>query len=459
MFPEGEGEVADLREPGDEQLLTSFCPRWGVGRGRSTSGLGAAVAPPVRCLDHRRAHRPRPGVGPRKAPPRRRAKECPPRRSGQGWPRPGVGPRKGAHEGDRQLRRLRPVLPAAAQRHHGHARQRGRQGHPGGRLLRRGHHVDGRRGGPHRPAAAPEGSQDPTVWFATTDPAYLDKTNATAIHAALGLAASAAAYDMIGSVRSGVGGVRRRPTPTDGLAVVATSAPACPAAPTSPTAATPPSPSCSARARSSPSPSAAPRPPASSSTAGAPRASAASRQWEERFGEHAYVPLAEAAVTDALKPAGLTAADARPPHRGRPARPRRRGPWPRPSAPAPRPTSTTSPRVDRQHRHRPRRARCWPTCSTAPSPARRSPLVHAGRRRRRVAPAHHRRASSRRRPSPDRAPSRSRPRATTSPYAHVPHLARAAATASRPAGPTRPRRRRRRRSAARRGSSASSARR
>ena len=34
-----------------------------------------------------------------------------------------------------------------------------------------------------------------------------------------------------------------------------------------------------------------------------------SRQWEERFGEHAYVPLVEAAVTDAFKAAGITAAD------------------------------------------------------------------------------------------------------------------------------------------------------
>ena len=34
----------------------------------------------------------------------------------------------------------------------------------------------------------------------------------------------------------------------------------------------------------------------------------ASRQWEERFGEHAYVPLAEAAIASAFKQAGLTAA-------------------------------------------------------------------------------------------------------------------------------------------------------
>ena len=32
----------------------------------------------------------------------------------------------------------------------------------------------------------------------------------------------------------------------------------------------------------------------------------ASRVWEERFGEHAYVPLAEIAINDALKSAGVT---------------------------------------------------------------------------------------------------------------------------------------------------------
>jgi len=41
--------------------------------------------------------------------------------------------------------------------------------------------------------------------FATTSPAYLDKTNASAIHAALGLPPGVAAYDMGGAVRSGVG--------------------------------------------------------------------------------------------------------------------------------------------------------------------------------------------------------------------------------------------------------------
>ena len=43
------------------------------------------------------------------------------------------------------------------------------------------------------------------LWFATTSPAYLDKTNATAIHAALRLDRTVPAFDALGSVRSGVG--------------------------------------------------------------------------------------------------------------------------------------------------------------------------------------------------------------------------------------------------------------
>ena len=44
-----------------------------------------------------------------------------------------------------------------------------------------------------------------SLWFSTTSPAYLDKTNATAIHAALRLDRTVAAFDALGSVRSGVG--------------------------------------------------------------------------------------------------------------------------------------------------------------------------------------------------------------------------------------------------------------
>ncbi|MFF5265086.1 OB-fold domain-containing protein [Actinomadura viridis] len=47
-----------------------------------------------------------------------------------------------------------------------------------------------------------------TVWFATTVPAYLDKTNATVAHAALRLDRTAAAYDAAGSVHSAMGALR-----------------------------------------------------------------------------------------------------------------------------------------------------------------------------------------------------------------------------------------------------------
>src|SRR5215471_5413894 len=39
-----------------------------------------------------------------------------------------------------------------------------------------------------------------SVWFSTTTPAYLDKTNATAIHAALRMGRAVGAYDVVGSV-------------------------------------------------------------------------------------------------------------------------------------------------------------------------------------------------------------------------------------------------------------------
>ncbi|MCU1644375.1 MAG: 3-hydroxy-3-methylglutaryl CoA synthase [Nocardia sp.] len=46
------------------------------------------------------------------------------------------------------------------------------------------------------------------LWFSTTEPAYLDKTNATAVHAALRLDRGTAAFDAIGSVRSAMGALR-----------------------------------------------------------------------------------------------------------------------------------------------------------------------------------------------------------------------------------------------------------
>src|SRR3972149_5469571 len=123
------------------------------------------------------------------------------------------------------------------------------------------------------PALRPAG-----LYFATAAPGYLDKTNATAIHAALDLDPATAAFDMLGSVRSGAGALRAavdagRPPPAV-LSDIRTGPPGGAAAP----------------------PARPPRPPGFRAR-GRPPAPAPPRQWEERFGEHAYAPLGEAAVT------------------------------------------------------------------------------------------------------------------------------------------------------------------
>jgi len=59
-----------------------------------------------------------------------------------------------------------------------------------------------------------------SLYFATTTPAYLDKTNAAAIHAALDLPREGFAVDVAGSARSAVGALRAAAA-TGGLAVLA----------------------------------------------------------------------------------------------------------------------------------------------------------------------------------------------------------------------------------------------
>ncbi len=53
------------------------------------------------------------------------------------------------------------------------------------------------------PGAAPG-----SIWFSTASPAYLDKTNATTVHAALRQPSHVAAFDFGGAVRSGVGALQ-----------------------------------------------------------------------------------------------------------------------------------------------------------------------------------------------------------------------------------------------------------
>lgn len=161
-------------------------------------------------------------------------------------------------------------------------------------------------------AVTPAAARPEALVFATTDPAYLDKTNATALHAALMLDDTAPAFDAGGAVRSAIGALRLGFTGTSPTMVV------------------------SSDTRTG-------LPGGADESNGGDGAAAfvvggdgddliaeligtgastaefldrwrvpgepASGQWEERFGEQAYVPLAQHAVTDALKSANVAAQD------------------------------------------------------------------------------------------------------------------------------------------------------
>jgi hydroxymethylglutaryl-CoA synthase len=145
--------------------------------------------------------------------------------------------------------------------------------------------------------------------FSTAAPPYLDKTNATAVHAALGLSEEVAAFDFGGAVRSGSGAMRAGVQMGSTLVVLSDVRTGLPGG---------------ADERDGGDGAVAflfgednviaERIGGAAATSefldrwripGEP----ASRQWEERFGEVAYVPLAQAALTDALKMAGLTEVD------------------------------------------------------------------------------------------------------------------------------------------------------
>ena len=164
-----------------------------------------------------------------------------------------------------------------------------------------------------RAALGPTPLAPDTLFFATSQPPYLDKTNATAVHVAAGLPRSGLAVDVVGSVRSGIGAL---------LSAARAGEPAL---------------AVLSDVRGG-------RPGGADEAEGGDGAAAllfadlepdqllaslvgtgsvteefldrwrlpgdgASRRWEERFGEHVYVPLGEEAFTDALKSAGVTAGD------------------------------------------------------------------------------------------------------------------------------------------------------
>src|SRR5262245_18331257 len=149
------------------------------------------------------------------------------------------------------------------------------------------------------------------LYFATADPAYLDKTNATAIHAALDLAPSAMAVDMLGAVRSSAGALRAaldaRILTLAVMADVRTGLPGGADEREGGDGAA--AFLCGEDAREQPV-LAEPLGIAAATGEFLDRwrlpGDAVSRQWEERFGEHAYVPLGEAALTAALKQSGVT---------------------------------------------------------------------------------------------------------------------------------------------------------
>jgi hydroxymethylglutaryl-CoA synthase len=147
------------------------------------------------------------------------------------------------------------------------------------------------------------------IHFATSTPAYLDKTNATAIHAALDLGHEGFAVDMGGAPRSAIGALRAAAA-TGGLAVLADLRTGLPS---------------SADERGGADGAAAflfgDEAEAIATIVAEASASAefldrwrtpgelASQSWEERFGMEMYMPLIKDAVARALAAAGIEQAD------------------------------------------------------------------------------------------------------------------------------------------------------
>jgi 3-hydroxy-3-methylglutaryl CoA synthase/uncharacterized OB-fold protein len=148
------------------------------------------------------------------------------------------------------------------------------------------------------------------LWFATVAPAYLDKTNATAIHAALRLDSAVPALDFGGAIRSGVGALT---TGLDGTKpVLVVMADQRDGLPTSADEAAGGDAAAAVLVGSDADG------PVIAELLGAAGASdefvdrwrtpgdRRSKVWEERFGEKKYVPLVEQAWNAALKAAELT---------------------------------------------------------------------------------------------------------------------------------------------------------
>lgn len=149
------------------------------------------------------------------------------------------------------------------------------------------------------------------LFFATSVPAYADKTNATTVHAALGLPATSSADDLVGSVRSGLASIRAAAGAAaagdaPSLAVLSDVRTGLPGSLDERTGGD----GAAALVLATEGPFLAEIVGQGTATAEfldrwrVPGESH-SRLWEERFGENTYRPLAEAALTDAVKNAGI----------------------------------------------------------------------------------------------------------------------------------------------------------
>ena len=159
--------------------------------------------------------------------------------------------------------------------------------------------------------SASDGAEPDALWFATAHPAYLEKTNATAIHAALRLDQLTPAIDTGGAVRSGVGSLRAA---LDGRgSVLVVTADLRGGLPTSTDEAAGGDGAAAVLVDDDDEDA-----PVIAELIGAASATEefvdrwrtpgdpTVKQWEERFGETKYVPLGEQAWNAALKAAELT---------------------------------------------------------------------------------------------------------------------------------------------------------
>ena len=149
------------------------------------------------------------------------------------------------------------------------------------------------------------------LWFSTVAPAYLDKTNATAVHAALRLDHDVPAFDMVGAVRSAVGALLTA-LKLSGPTLVVTSDIRT-GLPGSGDEASGGDAAAAVIVGESDKVIAELIGTASATEEFVERwrtpGDARSKQWEERFGETKYLPLGDQAWREALKAAGIEAGD------------------------------------------------------------------------------------------------------------------------------------------------------